>query len=131
MWRTSKFFCKMFAKTPSLSIPYLRPKISLTSFSSKNPLGLKFAKSPVLLVVIENRLWELTIIQTRYRSPGFPQKDRTLQELLFTSTHISLLCIFYSEKTLLITGISFSFLSLTITFAIILWMFTLTLPILP
>ena len=131
MWRISKFFCKMFAKTPLLSTPYLRSKISLISFSSKNPLSLKFAKSPVLLVVMENYLWEVTIIQTGYCSLGFPQKDRTLQESLFTSTHISLLCIFYSEKILLITGISFSFLSLTITFAIISWMFTLILLILP
>ena len=101
----------MFAKTHSSSTPYLRPKISSTPFSSKNPLSLKFAKSPVLLVAMENLLWELTIIQTEYHLPGFLQKNWTLQESLFTSMHVSLLCIFYSEKTLLITGISSSFLS--------------------
>jgi len=79
----------MFAKTYSSSTPYLRPKISSTSFSSKNPLGPKFAKSPVLLVMMENLLWELTIIQTGYHLPGFSQKDWTLQESLFTSTHLS------------------------------------------
>ena len=131
LWKTSKFFCKMFAKTPSLSTPSLRPKTSLTSFSSKNLLGPKFVKSPVLLFAMENILWEANIIQTGYRLPEFPQKGWTLQESSFTSTYVFLLYVFYSAKTLLITGISSSFLSLTIMFAIISWMFTLILPILP
>ena len=56
LWKTSKFFHKMFAKTPSSSTPSLRPKTSSTSFSSKNLLGPKFVKSPVLLFMMEN-LW--------------------------------------------------------------------------
>ena len=131
LWKISKFFCKMFTKTPSSSTPSLRPKTSWTLFSSKNLLGPKFIKSLVLLFAMENLLWELTIIQTGYRLPGFPWKGRTLQESLFTLTYVFLLYTFYSAKTLLITGISFSFLFLTITFAIISWMFTLILPILP
>ena len=68
----------MFIKIPSSLTPFLRPKTSSTSFSFKNPLGPKLAKFPVLLIAMENFLWELTIIQTGYCLLGFPQKGRTL-----------------------------------------------------
>ena len=56
LWKISKFFHKMFAKTLSLSTPFLRLKASSISSSSKNLLGLKSVKSLVLLTVKVNLL---------------------------------------------------------------------------
>ena len=110
----------MFGKTPSLSTPFLRLKASSTLSSSKNSLGPKSVEFLALQIVKAKLLWEQPTIQTSYHLPEFPLKGRTLLESLPTSTSISLHSIFYFVKTLLITGTSFSFLSLTITFVIIL-----------
>ena len=118
LYEISKFFCKMFGKICLSSTPFLRLRIILILSLFKNPLGQKFIRFLAQLIAKGKYLLVWLIIPTGYYSPGFLLKEQTLLESLPILIFIFLPFGSYFVMTLLVTGILFSFHSLTIMFVI-------------